>query len=106
MMLPNSQPIKVEQVKIFPFDGKPVELATSKNVVIGYDPGSESGDWSSFNHNLQMDFEIKGTHKNRRQLRVLRKSLGIHKPRLPRKYKKRLKKLINGLERIHQTIKK
>ena len=104
MMLPNSQPIKADNIKIFSLDGKPVELATSKDVVIWCDPAEEGGDYNPAD--LEMEFEIKGTHKYQRQLRAFRKSLGIHKPRLPRKYKKRLKQFINGLERVYQTIQK
>ena len=105
MMLPNSQPIKVEQLKIFPFDGKPVELATSKDVVIGCDPGSESGDWSPFDPNLQMEFTIKGTHKNQRQARKLRKALNLHKPRVPRKKKKEIKKWLIERIRFYEQLK-
>lgn len=98
MMLPNSKPIPVERLKIFSFDGKPVELATSKDVTISCDPGKESGDWIH-DANLSMEFEVKGTHKNRRQLRAFRKTLDIHKPRLPRKKKKEIKKWL--VKRIH-----
>ena len=93
MLFPTNN-IKCEQVFIS-LDG--VQVASSKHVELQLTPEPEQEkEQSEYNPaNLSASWTIAGTHKNVRQLRKLRKELNLHKPRLPRKLKKQLKKLYN-----------
>lgn len=104
MKLPNSQPIKAERLTIMTMDGQPIKIASSDNVTISCDPAQEGGDFSYNPADLKLEWTVKGTHKTVRQMRKFRKETGLHKPRLPRKLKKKVKRFINECRQFSMTL--
>lgn len=104
MKLPNDFPIKGKSLTIIPIDGIERSFATSDNVTISCDPAQEGGDFSYDPADLKLEWTVKGTHKTVRQMRKFRKETGLHKPRLPRKLKKKVKRFINECRQFAMTL--